>query len=357
MTVVTTDDTEVPRPKRSWPAEYRRKVLAQIHAAEASGDPGAVGEIWERERSYSSLVNEWRHQGDREALAVLSDKPAGRQPKARRKVELARLRTRVEEFASAKELLEEQGEVSALWQEWSRHSAGRSAPELNTRIEALAARVGLTRACRAFGVPPRSGRHRHQAAEGRLPVRPSAEPTPSPLPTWTLPGAGRVRGLLCWPRFCDLAPAQVFDVAYGREGIRPEQSAIHSDRGSPRTSRALADLFETLGVTRSPLRPRTNTDNPSFEATLETVTDRPDYPDRFEATDEVRVRMGSFVHRRHVRAGPGPRRHPRSAPQRTPRSHCVISRRLDPQASQPAAREPVGTWREPYNRFPSEEEG
>lgn len=103
------------------------KVLAEIDAAKVSGDPGAVGEICRREGLYSSLVSEWRHQRDRGALEALSDRPAGRKPKDRSGVESARLRARVAaleaELASANELIEAQGKVSALWQERSRRSA------------------------------------------------------------------------------------------------------------------------------------------------------------------------------------------------------------------------------------------
>jgi transposase len=132
MTVVTADDTEVRRSKRSWPAEYKVRVLAEIDAAKASGDPGAVGEICRREGLYSSLVSEWRHQRDRGALEALADKPAGRKPKDRGGAEVARLRARVAaldaELATANELIEAQGKVSALWQERSRRSAERSSP-------------------------------------------------------------------------------------------------------------------------------------------------------------------------------------------------------------------------------------
>lgn len=132
MTVVTTDDTEVPRPKRSWPAEYKLRVLAEIDAAKTSGDSGSVGEICRREGLYSSLISEWRHQRDRGALEALSDKPAGRKPKDRGETDLARLRARVTkleaELVSANELIEAQGKVSALWQERSRQSAAGSSP-------------------------------------------------------------------------------------------------------------------------------------------------------------------------------------------------------------------------------------
>ena len=268
---------------------------------------------------------------------------------------------------------------------------------MNAQIEAFAGRVGVGRACRAFGVPPRSWRHRRQAVEGRLPLRAPREPRRRPPPPWTLPEdeRDRIRDLLCSPRFCDLAPAQVFntlldegiyvcsestmyrvlradklssdrrrghrrhrhappvlratgpnqcwtwDISYlrgpsrrvwfylyavidmysrkivawcvdtvesdktarrliatacQREHVPADTLIVHSDRGAPMTSHTLADLFETLGVTRSLSRPRTSNDNPYSEATFKTIKYRPDYPDRFETIDDARSWMRRFVY-------------------------------------------------------------
>jgi len=84
---------------------------------------------------------------------------------------------------------------------------------VNTAIEAWTPRVGVERACTAFGVPPRTWRHRRQQAEGRLPPKPPAPPRERTPPPWTIPGSqrDRIRTILCEPRFCDLAPAQVFN--------------------------------------------------------------------------------------------------------------------------------------------------
>ena len=127
MTVMTADETEVRRARRAWPAEYKLSILNEIEAAKAAGEPGAVGEICRREGLYSSLISEWRHQRDRGALEGLRDKPVGRKAKDPSKAEAARLRARVErleaELATANELIEAQGKVSALLQELSRKSA------------------------------------------------------------------------------------------------------------------------------------------------------------------------------------------------------------------------------------------
>lgn len=85
---------------------------------------------------------------------------------------------------------------------------------MNDQIESWAPRVGVGRACRAFGLSDRTWYHRRQAAEGRLTPRPSrarpAElhlPPPTKIPT---DERDRIRELLCSERFCDLAPAQVY---------------------------------------------------------------------------------------------------------------------------------------------------
>ena len=54
---------------------------------------------------------------------------------------------------------------------------------LDAEVATFAGRVGITRACSAFGVKPRSYRHRRQAREGRLLLRkrPASKPrTPHP---------------------------------------------------------------------------------------------------------------------------------------------------------------------------------
>jgi len=127
MTMMTDDDTEVRRSKRSWPAQYKLDILAEIDAARASGEPGVVGEICRREDLYSSLISEWRNQRDAGALEALKGSKVGRPAKDRTRTELADARRRVEalevELATAKELIEAQGKVSALLQELSRESA------------------------------------------------------------------------------------------------------------------------------------------------------------------------------------------------------------------------------------------
>ena len=77
-----------------------------------------------------------------------------------------------------------------------------------------AERVGVDRAARAFGISPRTWRHRRQVAEGRLAPRASRAKPPAEHKRHPgrIPDSEReaIVALLCSERFCDLAPAQIY---------------------------------------------------------------------------------------------------------------------------------------------------
>lgn len=85
---------------------------------------------------------------------------------------------------------------------------------VSAAIELWKPRIGVLAACRAFGVVPRTWRHRRQLAAGDVPVRASrAKPAGSRVAhPARLSDTERdeVAAVLCEPRFCDLAPAQVY---------------------------------------------------------------------------------------------------------------------------------------------------
>ena len=85
---------------------------------------------------------------------------------------------------------------------------------MNELIGSWAPRVGVGRACRAFGISQRTYNHRRQAAEGRLAPRLStAKPrSEHKVAAWRIPDVERdeIRAVLCSDRFGDLAPAQVY---------------------------------------------------------------------------------------------------------------------------------------------------
>jgi transposase len=74
---VTTADVQVaakPR-RRTYTAEYKRRILKEADACTA---PGAIGALLRREGLYSSLLVEWRRARGRGELTALVPKKRGR---------------------------------------------------------------------------------------------------------------------------------------------------------------------------------------------------------------------------------------------------------------------------------------
>jgi transposase len=63
--------------RRSFTAEYKRRLLKE---ADACTTPGAVGAVLRREGLYSSHLVEWRRARARGELAALTPKKRGRKP-------------------------------------------------------------------------------------------------------------------------------------------------------------------------------------------------------------------------------------------------------------------------------------
>ena len=76
---VTPEDVQVAaKPqRRSFTAEYKRRLLKE---ADACTTPGAVGALLRREGLYSSHLVEWRQARARGELAGLTPKKRGRKP-------------------------------------------------------------------------------------------------------------------------------------------------------------------------------------------------------------------------------------------------------------------------------------
>ena len=130
MSATTVDTMPSPRPdpevrpaRQSYPAKYKLQILAELDAADSKA---ARGEIMRREGLYSSLISAWRDQRDQGALEAMRAKRPGPKGDPLR-AENARLRERVagleQRLATAEELIDAQGKVSALLQQHSRKSA------------------------------------------------------------------------------------------------------------------------------------------------------------------------------------------------------------------------------------------
>ncbi|MBT9558885.1 MAG: IS3 family transposase [Myxococcales bacterium] len=96
----------------------------------------------------------------------------------------------------------------------------------------------------------------------------------------------------------------LFGEATRHYGITPGQLVVHADRGSAMKSKALAELFEQLGIRKSHSRPRCSNDNPHMESAFKTYKYAPAYPGRFadigEAKDYARAAFPMYnTHHRH----------------------------------------------------------
>lgn len=105
--------------RRTFTAKYKLAILEEYERA----DRGERGAILRREKLYSSLLAEWKHQRDRGALEALSSRRGPKPGKAAANAgceEVARLRA---ELDTAREVIRIQGELSALLERLSADSA------------------------------------------------------------------------------------------------------------------------------------------------------------------------------------------------------------------------------------------
>ncbi len=112
------DPELVERPRRrTFTAAYKLKIVQEADACTKSGE---VGALLRREGLYTSHLSTWRKQRDAGALQALS-KPRGRPKPDPRDGQIERLRRRAEraeaELATARKVIEVQGNVSALLEE------------------------------------------------------------------------------------------------------------------------------------------------------------------------------------------------------------------------------------------------
>lgn len=124
-------DPEVPeraRGPRRYSAKYKARVLAEYETLDKQGK----GALLRREGLYTSLIAAWRTQRDKGALEGLA-KPAGRAPADPRDRENAKLRRRVEKLESeldrARKVIEVQGKLSALLEQFATDSASNETGE------------------------------------------------------------------------------------------------------------------------------------------------------------------------------------------------------------------------------------
>ena len=72
-----------------------------------------------------------------------------------------------------------------------------------------------------------------------------------------------------------------------KQAIDPDHLTIHSDRGSPMIAKTTAQLFITLGISKSHSRPHVSNDNPFSESQFKTLKYCPGFPDRFGSVQDA----------------------------------------------------------------------
>jgi len=119
--------------RRRFTAEYKLKIVV---AADACQRPGEVGALLRREGLYSSLLTEWRRARDSGALGALEPRHRGPKPPSAESVQLAVVQRELErsraDLATARRVIEVQGNVSALLEEL----LAKSAPDLTSEQRA-----------------------------------------------------------------------------------------------------------------------------------------------------------------------------------------------------------------------------
>jgi len=88
---------------------------------------------------------------------------------------------------------------------------------------------------------------------------------------------------------------RLIEESCNKEGVQPDMLTLHSDRGSPMTSKCTAQLLADLGVTRSLSRPQVSDDNPFSEAQFKTLKYHPGFPGRFNGIDHATRYCRSFI--------------------------------------------------------------
>jgi transposase InsO family protein len=79
-----------------------------------------------------------------------------------------------------------------------------------------------------------------------------------------------------------------------KQCVAPEVLILHSDRGSPLTSKCMAQLLGDLCVTRSLSRPQVSDDTPFSEAQFKTLKYSPGFPRRFTDSHHATGHYRSF---------------------------------------------------------------
>lgn len=123
-------DPQVPEKAKSrrYSAAYKKRILEEYEQLDKAGK----GALLRREGLYSSLITNWRQQREKGALQALGVEP-GRPRTDPRDKEIARLEAEkarlAAELSKARSVIEVQGKLSALLDQFATGSAGETEGE------------------------------------------------------------------------------------------------------------------------------------------------------------------------------------------------------------------------------------
>jgi transposase-like protein len=116
--------------RRKFTAAYKLRILREAAGATRSGE---IAAMLRREGLYTSHLTAWRKQRDAGALAGLQPRKRGPRGPSAEQVELRGVRARLEraeaELATARRVIEVQGNVSALLEDLLSKSATETDPQ------------------------------------------------------------------------------------------------------------------------------------------------------------------------------------------------------------------------------------
>ena len=87
---------------------------------------------------------------------------------------------------------------------------------------------------------------------------------------------------------------ELIETTCQRQAVNRNELTIHADRGSPMTSKTVAQLLIDLDIEKTHSRPHVSNDNPYSEAQFKTMKYRPDYPKRFGSIMDARAWAREF---------------------------------------------------------------
>jgi len=103
-----------------------------------------------------------------------------------------------------------------------------------------------------------------------------------------------VVGWMVAPRQTATLAQKLIRASCRKQAIDPGKLTIHADRGSPMIAKTTAQLFVTLGISKSHSRPHVSDDNPYSESQFKTLKYCPGFPDRFGSLQDAVAFCRSF---------------------------------------------------------------